>query len=230
MCRALIALLLTLGPLPALAHDLWIEREAAGYVLYNGHKHSAHGGDQVVAYGPEFVRQARCFDIHGTVVAEAAGGSPFRLQADCAALTVLASSGYWSKTPEGTRNLPKDAASRVLKSWLSLESVKRIDAWSPALAAPLTEELEVVPLKNPLTLAPGDKLPLRVTLGGEPVSGAVVAYGGSPRGASDAQGRVNVRIRHGGFQRIEAGLSRPLASPKADEEIRTAVLVFELPE
>lgn len=214
----------------ASAHDLWIEREAGGYVLYNGHLHSGHAGAETLPYAEGFVREGRCYDAAGEVIAERAGGSPFRIDGHCAALTVTASSGYWSKTPFGTKNLPRDEVAQVVKSWRSLESVKRIDVWGPGFAGPLTQDLEIVPLENPLTVAAGDKLHLRVTLAGRPVSGAVVAYDGDPRGASDAEGRINIRIRHGGFQLIEAGLSRALASPEADEEIHTAVLNFELPE
>ena len=230
MRRRITALILALCTVPALAHDLWIERESGAYVLYNGHKHSGHAGTEVIPYDADFVKQARCYDVEGRVGTESAGGSPFRLVADCAVLTLSASSGYWSKTPYGTKPLPKDEVTQVVKSWLSLESVKRIDVWAPVFAAPLTQDLEIVPLEDPLTLAAGDKLHLRVTLAGQPVSGAVVTYDGDPRGASDAEGHVNVRIRRGGFQLIEAGISRPLDSPQADEEIRTAVLVFELPE
>lgn len=227
--RRLTGLLLTLLATPVLSHDLWLDRAGGAYVLANGHKHSSHGGDQRIPYSPDFVRQAQCFDQQGKVKTEAQGGSPFRLVADCAALTVTASSGYWSKTPTGTRNLPKDEARQVVKSWLSLESVKRIDTWSPALTKPLTQELEIVPLDDPLRLAAGDKLHLRVTLAGRPLGGATLTYDGEPRGATDAEGNINVRLRHGGYQMIATSVTRPLASPKADEEVRAASLVFELP-
>jgi nickel transport protein len=229
MRRGLTGLLLALLATPALSHDLWIDHSGGTYVLSNGHKHSSHGGDQIIPYSADFVRQAQCFDQQGKVKTESQGGSPFRLVADCAALTVTASSGYWSKTTTGTKNLPKDEAKQVVKSWLSHESVKRIDTWSPALAKPLTQELEIVPLDDPLRLSASDKLHLRVTLAGRPVSGATVTYDGEPRGATDADGNINVRLRHGGYQMIATSVTRPLASPKADEEVRAASLVFELP-
>ena len=197
-------------------------------MLLNGHKHSSHGGDKTIPYAADFVRQAQCFDAQARVMAEGKGGSPFRMEADCAALVIAASSGYWSKTPTGTQNVAKDQARQVVKSWLSLEGVKRIDAWSPALAKPLTQELEIVPLDDPLRLGEGDKLHLRVTLAGQPVAGATVTYDGEPRGATDEEGKMNVRIRHGGFQMIAAGITRPVKSAKSDEEVRAAVLVFEL--
>lgn len=223
-----IGLLLILLANPVLSHDLWIDHSGGAYVLSNGHKHSSHGGDQIIPYSADFVRQAQCFDQQGKIKTESPGGSPFRLVADCAALIVTASSGYWSKTTTGTKNLPKDEAKQVVKSWLSLESVKRIDAWSPVLAKPLTQELEIVPLDDPRRLATGDKLHLRVTLAGRPLSGATVTYDGEPRGATDAEGNINIRLRRGGYQLIGTSVARPLASAKADEEVRAASLVFEL--
>lgn len=237
----LTVLVLTLLSPATRAHDLWIERTGGAYTLYNGHKHSGHGGhgnhegqsghdgDRVIPYGPAFVTQALCFDTQGQVKHEAKGGSPFRLEGECAALTIAVSSGYWSKTPKGTLNVPKDEARQVVKSWLSREWVKRLDAWSPALAKPLTPGLELISLEDPLHLAQGDKLRLQLTRDRQPVAGATVTYDGEPRGRTDEEGRINLRIQHGGYQMIAAGITRPRPSPQADEEVLTTALVFELP-
>jgi nickel transport protein len=226
--QILTALTLTLLSLPVLSHDLWIERAGGAYTLYYGHKHSGHGGDKVIPYGPAFVTRAQCFDAQGQVNQEAKGGSPFRLEGECAALTIAASSGYWSKTPKGTQNVPKDEARQVVKSWLSLEWVKRLDAWSPALARPLTQGLELIALEDPLHLAKGDKLRLQLTLDRQPVAGATVTYDGEPRGLTDEEGRINLRVQHGDYQMISAGITRPRPSPQADEEVLATALVFEL--
>ncbi len=231
----LTALVVTLLSPAIRAHDLWIERTGGAYTLYNGHKHTdhgghgGHGGDQVIHYGPAFVTQALCFDTQGQIKHEAKGGSPFRLEGECAALTIAASSGFWSKTPKGTLNVPKDEARQVVKSWLSLEWVKRLDAWSEALAKPLTPGLELVPLEDPLHLAKGDKLRLQLTLDRQPIAGATVTYDGEPRGMTDEEGRINLRIQHGGFQMIAAGLNRPRPTPQADKEVLATTLVIELP-
>ena len=224
----LILTALALLSLPVLPHDLWIERTGGAYTLYNGHKHSGHGGDRVIPYGPAFVTQAQCFDTQGQVKHEAKGSSPFRLEGECAVLTIAASSGYWSKTPKGTHNVPKDEARQVVKSWLSREWVKRLDVWSPALARPLTPGLELVSLEDPLQLVKGDKLRLQLTLDRQPVAGATVTYDGEPRGMTDEEGRINLRIQHGGFQMIAAGINRPRPTPQADKEVLATTLVFEL--
>lgn len=116
-----------------------------------------------------------------------------------------------------------------IKSWLSYESVKRIDGWDAKLARPLTQGLEITPLDDPLRLHEGEKVRLVVTFEGRPIEGAAVAYDGKPRGATGADGRINIRIRHAGFQIIQASLTLPSAAPEADEVVHTANLNFELP-
>lgn len=216
---------------PAGAHDLWLEREGDTYTLYYGHLHQdpSHGGARRIEYAPGAVKGSACFDASGAPrdVTPQAGAYPWRLVADCAVTCVLTSSGYWTKTPFGTRNVPKTEAQGAVASWLSVEGVKRVDAWSEALARPLTPDLEVVPLNDPLALREGDKLRLQVTFGGRPVPGVTVAYDGRTRGETDAEGRVNLRVRHGGLQLVVASWRAPLASELADEVVHTATLVFE---
>jgi nickel transport protein len=116
-----------------------------------------------------------------------------------------------------------------VESWLSHDSVKRIDHWTESLARPLAGGLELTPLEDPLRLRKGKKLRLRVSFDGEPVGDAVVAYDGKPRGQPGPDGRINIRLRHGGFQVIQATLTRALSSEKADEVIHSSHLNFELP-
>lgn len=212
------------------AHDLWLDREAGAYVLHNGHRHGGHEGAETIPYAPSFVKRARCYGSDGRVVEPPLGDSPFRMEGACAALMVDVSSGYWGKTPFETLNLPRNEVGQVVASWRSLEAVKRIDQWREAFSSPLGDGLEIVPRENPLALGPGDKLHLTVVLAGEPVKGAVVSYDGDPRGATDAEGRINIRLRHAGFQLLAASFSRSLDSPEADREVFTSVLNFELSE
>lgn len=214
---------------PAQAHDLWVKRQGPVHVLQYGHERSGHEGPKILEYRPEQVRQALCFDSDGRPLrAEMGQAYPVTLKGACAASYFLTSSGYWSKTPYGTKNLPKTEAGAVLDSWLSVESVKRLDGWGNTLARPLTRELEIVPQGNPLTLKIGDKLRLTVTLDGKPVSGATVAYFGHPRGVSGADGQVNVRLQRPGLQLIQASLETPLDDGKADRLVQSTALQFEI--
>lgn len=224
-------LLATAVALPACAHDLWLDKDDGGYTLLQGHRHSAHSGAEILPYAAAFVKSARCLDVSGASKSLAVGkATPWKAQTDCAALLVAASSGYWSKTPWETKNLPRTEVSSTLRSWLSEEAVKRIDAWTPGTAQALGEGLEITPLANPLALKPGDKLTVLVTENKHPRAGVPVAYGGDTRGASGEDGKVAIRIRHGGMQLISASIETPLSDGKADVLIRTATLQFELPQ
>ena len=208
----LVALATLLAAGYAQAHDLWLEKEDGGFVLYYGHKYSAHGGANFVDYQLEWVREALCFDAAGARVPFQSGEVyPYRMRGECAVAHVSISSGYWTKTPYGTENLAKDQARMPLESWLSHESVKRIERWGESLEKPLAAGLELTPLEDPFRLRKGEKLRLRVTFDGSPVEDAVVAYDGKPRGQPDPNGEINIRLRRGGFQVIQATLERAMA-------------------
>lgn len=224
-----LCLLLTAVAMPALAHDLWLEREAGGYVLYQGHRHSAHAGTDVVPYEAAAAKGGVCLgDAGERRPVTAAKGYPARYGGDCAALLVAFSTGYWTKTPWETKNLPKPQVPGALRSWLSEETLKRVDRWTPALTAPLGDGLELSPMTNPLVLAPGEKLVVRVTENRKPKAGVPVAYQGDTRGATGEDGTVAIRIRRTGTQLISASVETPLADGNADVTIRATALQFEV--
>lgn len=228
--RGLLCAFAAVLPAAAGAHDLWLERDGAAYVLRQGHKHSAHAGQELVPYAAGAAREAHCLDAAGgSRPVKPAAGHPARIEADCGTLTVLFSTGYWTKTAWETRNVPKTGIAGVVKSWLSEETVKRVDAWSPGAALPASNWLELVPAQDPRTLAPGDKLMLRAYLDGKPLAGVAVAYDGDVRGATAGDGSIAVRLRRPGLQIISASAEAPLANGKADVIVRTATLNFELP-
>ncbi len=212
------------------AHDLWIEPEAGGYiVLYGHHPQVSHEGARQLAYAADTVKSVVCLDPAGARrPAKAGGTSPVRVEGDCAVLYVLTSSGYWTKTPAGTKNVRKTEAAAPLSAWQSFESVKHLNAWGPGAAEPIGVALEIVPLQDPLGLRDGDKLGVRVLADGKPVAGAVVTYDGKTRGETGADGTLNVRVRHGGLQLVQASVRTPHAGPAADEVVHTTALTFAL--
>ncbi len=230
--RALLtAIGLALCAAPLHAHDLWLEKNGQRWTLYQGHRHSSHTGAETLAYGGSFVTATRCVDARGgSRPLAVAGTAPWTAAGDCAVLLVEVSSGYWSKTPWETKNVPKPEAPGALRSWLSRESLKRLEQWSAAAAQPLGDGLEIVPTADPFTLKPGDKLVVRVLRAGKPLAGVPVAYHGDTRGETDADGRIAIRLRHGGIQLISASVETPLADGKADVEIVAATLQWELPQ
>lgn len=228
--RRSLPLLIVLTAWPAFAHDLWLERDAAGITLYYGHKHSSHGGAETIAYDASFVKEAVGLDANGrTKPIPMPKQAPWRTaMADFSAIRVAASSGYWTKTPWETKNVPKTGVAGAIRSWRSEESVKRIDRWTPGADRPLSDGLEITPSVDPLALKPGDKLIVLVTENRRPKAGVAVAYGDDVRGTTGEDGRIAIRLRHGGTQLIAASVEAPLADGKADAAVESAILQFEI--
>ncbi len=220
---------ITLAAAGASGHDLWLERCEGGYILLNGHLGSDISSRETIDYQFSDIIDVLCFDSDGKAVeAEVVRGVPARITGSCAVVYALMSSGYWSETPFETKNLPKDEAWDPIRTWLSYESVKRIDGWGEGLSSPFVDGLEIIPLRDPLVLKKGKKVRLLVTLDGKPAAGVPVAYFDSTRGVTDRQGRINIRLGEGGMQLIKASLSVPGDSIKADEVVHNAALVFEI--
>lgn len=213
----------------AAAHEFWIDKEGRRYVLQQGHKTAAHAGAAAVAFDSAIVAQTLCTDKAGKTLPVQQKGSPPAVEADCTQIAFHLSSGYWTKTAYDTVNKPKNEVKGALQSWLSRETVTRIDLWSPALTKPSIAGLALVLPTNPATLKPGDKFPLQALLDGKPAVGVPVAYDGETRGATDGEGRINLRVRHGGLQQVSASLETPLNDGKAETLIRGATLNFVLP-
>ena len=229
--RRLATILLLSIPMSAAAHDLWLEKEAGAYVLFQGHRHSSHAGASVVPYEPGAVKSALCREADGSVKAIAPSKShPIRLNGECTALVVSFSTGYWTKTAWETTNAPRTGISGVLKSWLSEDSVKRIDLWTSANAQPLGKGLEITPLSDPGKTAIDDKLVVLVTENKKARAGVPVAYSGSTRGTTGEDGKIAIRLRRDGLQLISASIEAPLSDGKADTVIRATALQFELPK
>jgi nickel transport protein len=224
-------LILSAATAPSLAHDLWLERENGDHVLYQGHRHSNHAGNDRVAYEPEIVKTITCADEAGARrTIDPPTMYPARIAGPCAALHVLTSTGYWTRTTQGLRNQPRSELTGVIRSWESLEGIKRMKSWSPALAAPLSDALEITPLDDPAALAPGNPLRLLITLAGQPQEGVAVTRDGDFQGVSDATGQVSVHLKRGGLRFIGARFEEPRADGLADTTLHYATLMLELPE
>ena len=215
----------------ATAHDLWWERGDGGFVLRYGHLPGAHEGARELPYAATDVAEVHALGAMGEwerlpVPLEV----PTRISGDWAAVVAVMKPVVWTKTPYGTVRALKSETEMPVASWESRESVKRIERWRPELSRPLGASMEIVPVSDPTGLRPGRKLRVVVMVEGEPAEGATVAYDGSPRGVTGTDGAVNLKIRHMGWQNIQASLEQPLDGVRADKVITTAALVFELEE
>ncbi|MFA7387060.1 MAG: DUF4198 domain-containing protein [Thiohalobacteraceae bacterium] len=229
--RGFTFVVLMLAAFSVPAHELWLDKAGGRYTLFQGHRHAAHAGAEQAPYEPAAVKTAMCLGSDGASMSLVPGtGYPVVLTGDCAAVLVSFSTGYWTKTAWETRNVPKTGVAGVMKSWLSEDSVKRIDRWTQATALPIGAGLEITPASDPFKVAIGDKLIVIVTENKRPLAGVPVAYQGDVRGVTGRDGRIAIRLRQSGVQLISASTEVPLDDGKADIAIRATAVQFELPE
>ncbi|WP_028949954.1 DUF4198 domain-containing protein [Sulfurihydrogenibium subterraneum] len=224
MKKLLIPLLFSVGI--AFSHDLWLEKKDNFYILFYGHLNPLDNEQRSIEYNPDAVFEVKCFSQDGKEKSIKVEKSyPLKIFGKCDAVFVGFSSGYWTKTPYGLKNLPKNQVQIPLESWKSVEYVKRLDS---DINKPLTANLEITPLNNIKNVKIGDKITFLVTLNGKPVRDTVVAYDEKPIGTTEEEGKINIRIKHGGIQNISTSLKLKEESEKADFTIYTSTLNFEV--
>ncbi len=218
--------------IPVWAHDYWFEREGQEYVFYRGHHFGDHEGESLVPYDPAIIKHVTCVSPDGVPRSVPPPTRyPARIPSPCARLTVEVDSGYWSVTGIETFNQPKEAVPEALSSWRAIESTTLLNAWTPFDHPPsLPQGLEIFFERDPFLEEEGDKLRLVVLQAGTPRQGVTVAYDGNPRGVTGPDGRINIRIRHGGLQVITGSVKEPAPDlQKADTLLRSTTVFFQLP-
>lgn len=224
--RALALAALVSLAAPAHAHDLWIERAGDAFLVRRGHR-----GGELLPLDRSKLAALRCADGRGGQV-DLLGRATFtatevRVPGACAALSATYRGGFYSLTPDGERNLPKDQVPDAVKAWASREYAKWVE---PGLAREVLigDELELAPDGDLGAVQPGDKIAWRVLLAGAPVAGAVVSLDHRAIGVSDTAGVVRVRVREVGLQVVDATLRRKVATPQADELVLSASIAVEV--
>lgn len=226
--RLALALVLAAALAPALAqaHDLWLERVGDGLVLRSGHR-----GGALLAIEPAKVRSVRC--LEQGAARDLLGAATFapkevRLPGRCGAASAFLDGGYWSLTPDGEVNQPRNAVPQAVKAWASRQFAKWVDPSSPGAGAVLGDELELVPVTDLARAHQGDKVTVRVLHLGTPVKDAVVAIDHKPLGETDAAGEARIRLRASGIETISATLRQRVATPEADSVVLEASLSFQV--
>lgn len=211
------------------AHELWFTDENDAQILHYGHFTDGHQGAQSIDYPATYLKQTICLDQNQQMLFPVISKtSPVQIKAECALTYVLLSSGFWTKTLEGAMNLPKNQINHSLKSWQSFESIKRIKIWNENFMKPISKILEFLPLQNPFFLTLGEKVSLKLVNNGNPVKNAIVLYMGQPRGQTDDNGEINIRLKEKGLQLIQATYRQPSDGIQADEIVHTTHLLFEM--
>lgn len=223
---ALPTLLLLLAPATALAHDLWLEPAGAGLALRYGHQ-----GGELLPIERTKVKAVRCLEAgKARDLLPGATFSPREvvLAGRCDAASAFFDGGFYTLTPDGEVNQPKNAVEQAVKAWASRQFAKWVNARAPASSsAVLGDELELVLVGDASAAREGDKVTVRVLSAGKPVPGAIVSIDHKPLGEADSAGEVRVRLRAAGVQTISASLRRSLSSPEADALVLEASLSFE---
>lgn len=213
-----------LAPSLAAAHDFWLERAGSGLVLRYGHR-----GGELLDIEQAKVKAVRCLDEGGT--RDLLGAATFvpkevRLAGRCAAASATFDGGYYSLTPDGEVNKPKNQVPDAVKAWASRQFAKWVDPGSPSASAVIGDELELVAVSDLSKAHQGDKVTVRLLYRGKPAPNAVVAIDHKPLGETDSAGETRVRVRSSGVETISATLRRKVGTPEADTEVLEASLTF----
>jgi len=222
---ALLALLT--APSSAVAHDFWLEAAGDGLALRYGH----HGGE-LLAIERSKVKAARCLEqgrARDLLAGATFTGTEVRLAGRCPAASAFLDGGFYSLTPAGEVNRPRNQVPDAVRSWASRQFAKWVEARQPGAASVvLGDELELVAVSDLGKAKQGDKVTLRLLSRGAPVPGGLVAIDHQPLGETDSAGEVRVRLRGATVETISATLRRPVKTPEADQLVLEASLSFEV--
>ena len=222
----LVLLVLTLSR-HALAHDFWLERQGGAFLLRYGH----HGGE-VLPLDAGKLHTLSCRKDKGAAenLLRAAVVAPRQvsLTASCAIVSAFLDGGYYSLTPDGEKNLPKNQVPDAVKAWRSKQFAKWIDIRSPLANQVQGDEFEIVPVTDLTKAKSGDKATFRVLLGGRPLPGATLAIDHKPLGETDDEGQVRVKIRGTTVESVSASYRRAVKTAEADSEVFESSLTFEV--
>jgi nickel transport protein len=211
----------------AFAHDAWIEPRDGAYVVLYGH------GDKHEGYAPAKVKAVAAADGAGaTLPLSLASGKEdarFTVQGQPALVTLHFDNGIWTKTTEGSKNLPKNEVPGALSSSHSIKFGKTILAWTSAATKPQGQQLEILPLSATAPAA-GGTLPVQILWEGKPLAGAKLvrsAYSKEKPIEADADGKAAVPVT-AGRQMVSVSQKQDLVgNPQADTLSVAANLVFE---
>lgn len=217
-------LFLALAGAPAGAHDAWIEPAAGGgFTVVFGHE------GQLEAAQPAKVLQVQAVDASGRSLKVHRDGVQLKVEGQPSLLLLRYDNGFWSRTPEGSKNLPKNQVPGAVSATHALKYGKTVLVWDAQAGRAQGLPVEIVPQSAQVPAA-GTQLPVQVLWDGQPLAGAMLSWhaaGQDKEARTDAQGRASVGV-YRGRQMVSVSARRPLANDaRADAVSVSSALVFE---
>lgn len=218
----------------AQAHGLWVAQRSGQWAAVYGE------GAEDEPYDPAAIRQVEAWTRQGTAARwrseQLAGQWRFIPEPGVARLVLHFDAGTWWEMTDG-HWLPEGQqdAGKVHRTWRLLRYASAVLATPDPSLRPLGLPLEIVPLKNPLSLRKGDRLPLRVLLRGQPLAAAKVIgdFLNDDQGVplrTDTTGQVVVTLGSNGMNVIQASHAEAcLAACSTDRIAHSTTLSFSIP-
>ncbi|PKH13191.1 nickel ABC transporter substrate-binding protein [Pseudomonas sp. 43NM1] len=209
---ALLGLLLVATQ--ASAHGLWTEQRRGNIEVIYGH------GAEDNAFKAQKISGAWAYDGAGKMIpvsverlADHARLKPLKTPA---VMAVALDNGMWSQTAD--KKWVNAGRSKVPGAIESTQTFKySLAIYQPGAKLPALNQLKlvIVPEVDPLTVGPGQSLPVRVLLDGQPAAGVKLVgdYRSAPNTLSaetDKEGRAQVLVRNEGLNVIAAQIEVPL--------------------
>ncbi|MCM2462270.1 DUF4198 domain-containing protein [Pseudomonas sp. Z1-12] len=212
---ALLGLLLAAQ---ASAHGLWTEQRRGNIEVIYGH------GAEDNAFKAQKISGAWAYDLGGKMIPVTVERLPdhARLQPlkPPAVLAVALDNGMWSQTAD--KKWINEGRSKVPGAVEATQTFKySLAIYEPGAKLPALEPIKfvILPEVDPLTVGPGQPLPVRVLLDGKPAAGVKLVgdYRSAPNTVStetDAEGRAKVLVRNEGLNVIAAHMEIKLKDNK----------------
>ncbi|MGY2375224.1 DUF4198 domain-containing protein [Pseudomonas sp. SDO524_S393] len=224
-----LALIGLLFATQASAHGLWTEQRRGNIEVIYGH------GAEDNAFKARKISGAWAYDVGGKMIpvtverlADHARLKPLKSPA---VLAVALDNGMWSQTAD--KKWINQGRTQVPGAIESIQTFKySLAIYEPGAKLPALKQIKllILPEADPLTVGPGQSLPVRVLLNGQPAAGVKLIgdYRNAPNTLStetDKDGRAQVVVRNEGLNVIAAQVEVPL---KGNADVATEGLFTSL--
>lgn len=228
IARKILLAVLLFVPSAVMAHGVWLDGSGTEYKMIYGDagKSEGYDGKKVVSVQGLDARRAKIKHA----AAHKKGVTSLNFTTPPYAVSAEFDNGYWVEVGGEWMNRSKRTVKNYTGSDHAIKFAKRLERWAEWMKEPEGAPLEIVPLKDPFALKPGDKLPIRVIYNGAPAQDVTIErdFDGSKTYSTNKKGVAYIPMDGDGLKYLEASLTRPIqGDPDADNIYYTATLTFE---